>query len=181
VDLIRLIKERRTIQLFSAEKISDSVVNEALELSLWAPNHKNTFPWVYRIVDAAKRQKLGELGVWLKEQKGPASETTKKAVFESVTIPSHYVALGTKKSGDGKTDLENFATLACSVQIASMFLWDKGIGAKWTTSAFSMHAKTYEILGLSPEEVILRGGLFIGKAAMVPPVRQRPSLETILK
>ena len=184
MDLNKLIRDRRTIQIFTNEIVSDNDVKEALELSLWAPNHRLTFPWFYMIVDQARREKLANLSIELKSKKTPDGRLTdavKASMRTAFLNPSHYVALGLKKNSDPAIDKENFATLACSVQLASLVLWEKGIGSKWTTSGFSMSPKTYEILGISMEEIRLEGGLMIGKFAKVPPVVPRPSIDKIIR
>lgn len=181
MNLKELIRSRRTIQTFSNEKVDDVIVKEALELSLWALNHKLTFPWFYKIVGAAEREKIADLAVELKNKKGSMSDAMKASMRQNMMNPSHYVAVGIKKSGDEFTDKENYATLACSMQIASLALWEKSIGSKWSSSGFTTHPKIYEILGISADEVQLEGGLMIGKATIVPPAAKRPDLSEVLR
>lgn len=181
MNLSQLIQERRTIQNFSNEPVADVVVKEALELSLWSLNHKLTFPWFYKIVTRPEREKLTDLAIDLKSKKGPVTDAVKASMRENFLNPSHFVAIGLKKADDAVTAKENFATLACSMQIATLVLWEKGVGSKWTSSGFSTHAKAYEILGISPNEIQLEGGLMIGKAARVPPAVKRPPLDEILR
>jgi len=179
--LKELIRDRRTIQTFSDEKVDESLVKEALELSLWSLNHKLTFPWFYKIAGRPEREKLSDLAIELKSKKAPLNDAVKASMRTNLMNPSHYIAVGIKKSGDAFTDKENYATLACSMQIASLVLWEKGVGSKWTSSGFSTHAKTYEILGISADEIQLEGGLMIGKATKVPPAAKRPTLDEILR
>jgi nitroreductase len=180
MNLAELIRNRRTVQTFSSEPVSQEAVKQALELSLWSLNHRLTFPWVYKIASPAEREKLADLAVELKSKKGPASDTVRASMRANFLNPAYYVALGLKKESDPVIDKENFATLAASVQIASLVLWEQGIGSKWTTSGFSTHGRTYEILGISADEVRLEGGLMIGKAAHPPTEQKRPSLDEVL-
>jgi len=180
LNLTQLIRDRRTIQTFTNELVDDAVVREALELSLWALNHRLTFPWFYMIVDRTKREQLAALAIELKSKKGNVSDPVKASMRANFMNPSHYIAIGLKKDADPNVDKENFATLSCSVQIASLVLWEKRIGSKWSTSGFSMHQRTYEILGVSPQEVRLEGGLLIGKYDKAPPALPRPALKEIL-
>lgn len=181
MDLAELIRERRTIQTFSNEVVPDEVVKEALELSLWSLNHRLTFPWIYKLASHEQRLQLAELQIASKSKKGPVSDVVKTSMRSNFMKASHYVALALKKNSDPAGEKEDYATLSCSVQIASLVLWEKGIGSKWTTSGFSMGAKTYEILGLSSDEVKLEGGFFIGKFAKAPPAAERPALAEVLR
>ena len=181
MDLAELIRARRTIQTFAAGDVPESVVKEALELSLWSLNHRLTFPWIYKIASREQRLALAELQIEGKSRKGPLSDAVKTSMRTNFMNAAHYVALGLKRESDPGTAKEDYATLSCSMQIASLVLWEKGIGSKWTTSGFSVHAKTYEILGLSPNEVVLEGGLLIGKFEKAPPAAERPSLSEVLR
>lgn len=181
MDLAELTASRRTIHNYKAEKVADALVEAALELSLWAPNHRLTFPWVYFWVGERARARLADLAVELKGAKEPLSEVKQLAVRESVTNPSHIVLLGRRRAETTAIEHEDFATLACSVQIASLWLWEKGVGSKWTTSGWSMHARTHELLGTSSSEVALEGALLIGIPALVPAASERPALSTVVR
>jgi nitroreductase len=181
MDLAQLIVSRRTVHNYKTDKIADDLVIKALELSLWAPNHKLTYPWIYTWAGAGARARLADLSAELKATKKPLSETEKRAARANVTNPSHLIMLGLGRSEDAGRQHENYATLACSVQIAMQFLWNQGIGTKWSTGGWSTHARTYEILGLSPDEVSLEGALMIGVPLIVPAATKRPPLEKFLR
>ncbi len=181
MDLAELTLSRRTVHNYKKAKVDDTVVERALELSLWAPNHKLTFPWQYFWIGDAARKKLADLSVELKNAKEPLNDVKKKAVIEKVTNPSHVILLGTRRSPDAVRAHEDFASLACAVQIASLYLWEKHIGSKWTTGGFSSHARAYEILGISPDDVLLEGALLVGIPLIVPAATKRPPLERFMR
>lgn len=181
MDLAQLIVSRRTVHNYKADKIADELVIRALELSLWAPNHKLTYPWVYTWAGTRARTQLADLSAELKAAKKPLSEIERRAVRANLTNPSHLIMLGLRRSADTGRQHENYATLACSVQIAMQFLWDHGVGTKWSSGGWSTHARTYEILGLSPDEVSLEGALLIGVPLIVPAATKRPPLEKFLR
>ena len=180
MDLERLISTRRTVGNYRADKISDELVVEALRLSLWAPNHKLSFPWVYILIGPAARAKLADLAVEAKSAKGPLSDVKAKAVRESVRNPSHLLSLGIRR-GDPHRQHEDYATLACSVQIMSLYLWSHGVATKWSTGGWSMHERAYDILGVDRERVSLEGALMIGMPLQMPPAPERPRLDELLR
>lgn len=175
MDFAELTQSRRTVQQFAATGIEDHLVEEALRLSLWAPNHRTTWPWAYYWTGPETRRHLADLSVELKSVRETLSEVKKAALRDSVLNPSHLIFLGLRKS-EPKLEHEDFATLSCSVQIATTWLWEKGIGTKWSTGAFTMHPRTYEILGVDPGKVQLEGALMIGLAAQTPKTPERPPL-----
>ena len=176
-----LIRSRRTVHNFTTDKVEDSVVHAALELGLWALNHKRTFPWVYTLVDEARRERLADAAVHLQTLRGEVSDVKAKAIRAGITESSHLLSLGFKASGDPTREREDYATLACSVQIVSIYLWDRGVGSKWSTGGWSKGSEAYGILGLDPGRVHLEGALLIGKPKMVPPAPPRPGLNQFLK
>ena len=180
VDFEQLVVTRRTVHNYLPEVVSDELVLEALRLSLWAPNHKLTFPWVYVWIGAQARDRLADLYVELKQANSPMSDVKARASRDAIMNPSHLIGLGIKLSDERRMH-EDYATLACSVQIASMFLWQQGIASKWSTGVFTTHSRTYEILGVDPKTVRLEGALLIGKAQHLPAVAERPALSQVLR
>jgi len=176
MNLQELIRGRRTVHSFRAEFVPESVVEEALSLSLWAPNHRMTCPWVYVLAGPESRGKLADLGVELKG----ATDVKAKAMRDAVLNPSHLLMLGMRKSAEPMQTHEDYATLACSVQIMSLYLWEKGVGSKWSTGGWTKHARTYEILGVDPREVQLEGALMMGYGVVGAPP-DRPGLERVLR
>lgn len=181
MDFSKLVIERRTVHSYRQAAVSEADVVEALNLSLWSMNHKLTFPWVYISVGPEARQKIADLAVRLKSAKEPLNEIKTKATRDTVLNPSHFIALGLKLSGNPSQEHEDYATLASSVQIAALALWQKGIATKWSTGGMTKHAETYQILGVNPAEVRLEGALMIGVPASVPPTPQRPDIHQVLR
>ena len=61
MEIIKAIKERRSIRKYKPDPVSDSDVAEVLEAARWAPSWANTQCWKFIIVKApAMRRKLAE-------------------------------------------------------------------------------------------------------------------------
>jgi len=182
MDVKELILTRRTIHNFLPDKVDDGLVQTALELSLWAPNHKLSFPWIYVDVGTQTREKLADLAVQLKTVDGPAlSEAKVQATRENVLNPSHVIGVGIRRSPEPLRQHEDYAALAGGLQNAALYLWSLGVASKWSTGGWTKHTRTYEILGLDPQEVVLEGCLLIGQARVVPAVPERPTLAKHLR
>jgi nitroreductase len=181
VKLDELIRSRRTVHNYTRENVDWSVVESALKLSLWAPNHKLSYPWVYTRIGVEAREKLADLAVELKAKKSELSDTKKKSVRDNIFAPAHILSLGLRRDADEGRRHEDYATLACSVQIMMLVLWEQGVATKWSTGGNWTHAKAYEVLGLNSENVQLEGALLIGRALHMPEAPARPSLKEILR
>ncbi len=175
-----LTQSRRTIQHFTHEPVDASLVETALKLSLWAPNHRLTWPWIYYWLGPESRLQLATLAVDLKSAKAPVSEIKRQAIEGSVLNPAHMIMIGVKRSSIGQMH-EDYATLACSMQIVCTSLWESRVGTKWSTGAFTMHPKTYDILQVDPEQVKLEGALLVGVPQSIPEAQSRPDLSEHLQ
>ncbi len=180
MELTELIRSRRTIHNFRPDPVADEAVEEALRLSLWAPNHRTTWPWVYIWVGPIARAKMIDLAIELKSRKSEMTDAKRLALTAALAQPAHLICLGIKRSESKEQTHEDYATLACSVQIAALALWAKGIGSKWSTGGFTNNEKTYKILGLDAQQVSLEGALLIGIPGILPDPIVRPSLDNFL-
>lgn len=177
MNIENIIKERRTVHEYKGQKVPDALVEKGLELALWAPNHKLTNPWKFVWMGPSAREKIADLSVQIKKQKDPnLSELAQQKLKQKFLEPSHLIAILQKKSADAFQYKEDYASISCGVQNASLFLWEKGIGSKWTTGAVTTHEKTYKALNINFEKEEIMGFLWIGYAAQVPQAPKRPSL-----
>lgn len=127
------------------------------------------------------RARLAQLNVDLKSAGAPLAAVKAAAARENVTTSSHLISLGVKRCADPTQQHEDFAALAGGVQNASLFLCEKGVACKWSTGAWTKHARTYEVIGVDLTEVILEGCLMIGRARQTPPAPTRPDLARHLR
>ena len=75
---------------------------------------------------------------------------------------------------------EDYATLACSIQNMSLYLWEQGIGAKWRTGAVTRHPEVYDLLKLDPSKEEIIGFVNIGRPSKTPEAKPRPELSEVL-
>lgn len=176
-----LIRDRRTIHDYKKIKVDWDIVKKSLDLSLWSLNHKLTFPWVYIRTGANARGKIADLMVEIKEEnKGRLSDVMRESIRSKALNSSELIILGQKRSNSEFQQKEDYATLACSIQIASLYLWDKGIGSKWSTGGFTQSNKLFEILNIKESEVEVIGALYVGIAERTPKTPERPPLKEFL-
>jgi nitroreductase len=62
IDLIRLIRGRRSIRKYKKKEIPDEIILKILEAGQWAPSASNNQPWRFIIIrDATLRKEIGNL------------------------------------------------------------------------------------------------------------------------
>ena len=84
-----LIKERRSIfpPQFIDKPISKETIEKILEAANWAPTHKKTEPWRFKVLMGEKKQELGAFlsNIYQEVDANPKQMTIKKLQFN----PSH--------------------------------------------------------------------------------------------
>ena len=54
MDVFEAIRGRRTVKAFAPEPVPRERLDELFELARWAPNHKLTQPWRFRVLGDRK-------------------------------------------------------------------------------------------------------------------------------
>lgn len=182
MDLSQLIKERRTVHKYEPGKpIDQAIINEAIEMSLYAPNHKLTFPWRYVQVGEQTRQKLVAAECQRREALGNFTAERKASLEAAIMNPSCVIAVLTPIDGSAYRNTEDYATISCGIQNLSLYLWDKGIASKWSTGAFTTTEATLEIIGVDSAAYGCAGFMFIGYPQKVPELAERPATSEVLR
>lgn len=178
-----IILSRRTVHTYNNQPVSLELLKEALGLGLWAPNHRLTYPWRFALVGVESRKKLAALKAELKAAKGggPPSAIQIQMVEKTYLAPSRMVVLGMDRNGDPGVEREDYATIAMAVQNISLFLWQHGVGTKWSSGGATSHPRAYQILGINPEQTEIVGFLWVGRFDQAPDAPERPDLPQYLR
>ena len=180
-ELAQLIQGRRTVGSFQQKEISQAWLEEALRLSLWVPNHRLTFPWKYFLL-SEKNQK--QVFTWACENKKVSATDDSNPlvnVMKEQFLYCKILVLGLTQNSNPEAYKEDYATLACSVEVLSLYLWQKGLGCKWGTGKVARDPHLYSLLSLSEHDVKLEGMLTIGWPKEIPQAAERPSLDHVFK
>ncbi len=177
----QLVRERRTVQDFLPESVDWKVVERCLALSLWVPNHKITFPWLFKRLGKVAREEIAAQHLLATKKKLGDSWTADmaRAIRSKFVDPAEILLLGIKKSNPAQ-EKEDFATLAASVTVLSLALWQEGVGVKWATGSYSRHPNVLESAQFNQQTHSPEGVLIIGRAARVPLPVARPELANFL-
>ena len=166
-----VLRGRRSIDLFQPEPVDPGVLMQAIEVARWAPNHRLTEPWRFYLVGTNTRRALVDLAAELDaEAKGERAGEARRARLEA--IPAFFV-LTSRRSDDALLEREDYAACCCAVQNLMLFLWQRGVGVKWTTGRVTRHPRFYEILGIEREKEVVVGFFWYGVPKVVPVQRRR--------
>lgn len=189
MELKQAIKERRSIRKYIKRHISDTDMNDILEMATFAPSGVNLQPWYFVVCrsDEAK-QKLNK-----------AMETGKTGFEqflsdrfpnnpEIVTDTLHFIdnfggadicVLAFLKDKEYAEELSAIQSVAAAMQNMALTAYEKGIGSCWTTAP--LHAEKAISEQFAPDKGRLISAMIFGYYEKHPkaPSRKQGRIEII--
>lgn len=180
MEISRVLSERRTVHKYKDKVFDFHLIEEAIRLASFAPCHKLTYPQRFLWVTESYQQKIFDLALEQKQKTEVLSEVAINKLKEKMLNPNLLVVMQTLSESEFQRK-EDYATCAMAIQNLKLYLWDKGLGTKWSTGKITRSPETYKLLKVNPEEHEIIGFVWVGKAAQVPRPAPRPALEHFLK
>ncbi len=177
--LAAVIRGRRSINLFEPSPVGTAELMEAIELARWAPNHRLTEPWRFYLIGRATAAELVTFGAdYDRAVKGERAGEARRARLQS--IPGFF-AVTCRKSEDELTQREDYAACCCAIQNLMLYLWQRGIGVKWTTGGMTRQERFYEILGIDSNAELVVGFFWYGRPKVVPTQKRRDVADIVVE
>ena len=174
-----LLRGRRSINLFEPDPVDAAVLLDAIEVARWAPNHRLTEPWRFYVLgtDAVVRASQ----CWAGFEAETKGERVGEARLKRLQgIPGHFV-LTAKRDSDAVVDRENYAATCCAAQNLMLYLWQRGVGVKWTTGQITREPRLYETLGIDAGHELIVGYFWYGFAKVTPEQQRKPVAEIAVR
>ena len=163
------IKTRRAVYptAYAEEPISKEEIQKLLEAANWAPTHRRTEPWRFKVFQGNAKQNLADFLV--EKYKENASDpspvkirTTREKVMQSGAVIAICMQRDEKES---VPEWEEVAAVAMAVQNMWLLTQDLNIGAYWSSPA-SIH-QLQELIALGQGESCI-GFFYLGKLKEKP-------------
>ncbi len=133
-----VIRGRRTLKGFKPEPIASAVIDELLDLAVYAPNHHTTEPWRFTVVGPATISELvAETG------DGKLTRSPTAIVVTQVVDPNEDTAR------------EDFAACACAIQNVMLAARAREIASYWRTPSSLLQPAARRVLGLGEHERVV--------------------------
>ncbi|MEX2523384.1 MAG: nitroreductase [Gammaproteobacteria bacterium] len=173
-----MLKSRRTVNFFRPEPVPRELLLDAVEVARWAPNHKLTEPWHFYLLGEESVEQVRGLIAALKA--GERDEKARQAVRSRLdAIPSWFVLTCRLSPDKPVRQQEDYAACACAVQNLSLYLWQAGVGVKWTSGQVIRDEGFYRLLDIDMQREIVMGLFWCGYPADNPPAQKRRGIEEI--
>ncbi len=173
-----IIRERRSIypHAYLPERIADELIVELLENANYAPTHRLTEPWRFKVITGDKRAELGDLLGQLYKERTPEADFMERKYNKTKEKPrqsSHIIAICMQRDPEARVpEWEEIAATAMAVQNIWLTAAAHKIGAYWSSPSVIEHPSCRLFLNVQASERCL-GFLYLGyhDFPRVPPKR----------
>ncbi len=160
MDVLKLIKERRSVRKFKKEEVDQKTIDKILEAGQWAPSGLNNQPWKFLVLSKDAKDSLSEFTHY-----GHILKEADRAICIFLDKETMY---------NYEKDL--LAVGAC-IQNMLLYIHSVGLGACWLGEILNQRDainKKFEI----DENYQLEAVVALGKPATVPKSSKRKSLKS---
>jgi nitroreductase len=165
VDVGTAIRTRRTHKQYAAEPLDDATLRALLDLARYAPNHKLTQPWRFRVLGEQTRARLDET---VGEKEAAKLRRAPTLVLATAVL-----------TGEPEVDEEDLLATACAVYAVLLGATEQGLASYWRTP-HSLHDEAVRtLLGLASSERIV-ALIHLGRPVSEPPQKDRRPLDDVL-
>ncbi len=158
MDAEHAIRSRRTHKQFGAEPVPRATVEELLALARFAPNHKLTQPWRFRVLGPRSLARLKEAG-------------GDKEAAKLDRAPTLVLATA-KLAGDPVQDEEDILAAGCAVYTVLLAAHARGLASYWRTPSVLRTPEGRAALGLPDDEHVV-SLIHLGPRVSDPPEKGR--------
>lgn len=164
MDVDTAIRTRRTHKQYGSEPVSEAVVRELVDLARWAPNHKLTNPWRFRLLGTETRRGIDELV--------PEAEVMKLRRAPTLVLVTAV------QSEDPVLAEEDVRATAAATYALLLAATDRGLASYWRTPSCFREPSIRRLLGLAESEVMV-ALVHLGPPVTEPPPKERAPVEAV--
>jgi nitroreductase len=172
-NISEIIENRRATppRFLAKTEVSKEVIQQLLENANWAPTHKNTEPWRFKVYLRESKQKLANDIYSLLTKKvadGESLNIQKIDKFKEVLerVPVAIAIVFERDTAERIPEWEEIAAVSMAVQNMWLTATSVGLGAFWSTPEFLPLLN--DILEIRPGQKLL-GFFYVGHIAMEYP------------
>jgi len=176
-NLNEIIKNRRATppRFLAKTEISKEVIQQLLENANWAPTHKNTEPWRFKVYNGESKQKLAnEIYLLLikKVAEGEPLNSQKIDKFKDALerVPVAIAIIFEKDAAERVPEWQEIAAVSMAVQNMWLSATSEGLGAFWSTPEFLPLLN--DVVEIQSGQKLL-GFFYVGQIAMEYPSHGR--------
>ncbi len=158
--ILDIIRKRRSVfpVQYNGKTIAKEDIETVLEAANWAPTHKKTEPWRFKVVQGEALKRLGEFmaNIYEESEERPKQMKLRKLRENPQKAGAIIVICMQRNQKDLLPEWEEIAATAMAVQNMWLSCTELGIGSYWSSPA--VISQMHRFFDLEPGERCL--GLF---------------------
>ena len=163
MDILDIIKSRRSIRKFDGRPVQDNLLDHVLEAGRWAPSGLNNQPWRFAVVrDRATRDKISGL-----------------TRYSSIVKDAEVLIAVFLDTPSGYHVVKDAQAIGACLQNMLLEAHSLGLGAVWLGEILKNKEQVREILGLA-NDLELMAVIALGHPAESPGPRSRKELKDLI-
>jgi nitroreductase len=167
MDVSTAIRTRRTHKAFESEPVDRATLYELFELARWAPNHRLTNPWRFRVLGTRSRAELAR-----------AAELATPGSAQKLDRAPTLVVASAKLRGDEGDQREDLLAAAIAAYLVLLGAHERGLAGYWRTLPLLETPAVRDALAIAPDERTI-GLLHLGRPRQVQRVPDRAAVDEI--
>jgi nitroreductase len=167
MDVTTAVRTRRTHKAFGSQPVDRATLLELFELARWAPNHRLTNPWRFRVLGERSRSQLARVA----ELAVPGSA---RKLDRAPTL----VVASVRPQGDPDEQREDLLAAAVAAYLVLLGAHARGLAGYWRTLPLLHTADGRAAVALPPDEQSI-GLLHLGHPQQPQRVPERAAVDEI--
>ncbi len=132
MDLMEIIKSRRSVREFENKNVDDNVIEEILTAGQWAPSGLNNQPWKFCIIKN-------------EEKKNALSQCTK---YNNIVLKANFLIAVFYDLNKGYDRTKDVLAIGACIQNMLLYIHQIGLGACWLGEILNKKEQVNNILGV---------------------------------
>jgi nitroreductase len=134
MNLLEVIRSRRSIRKYSDKSVSDEIINEILEAGRWAPSGLNNQPWRFVVI----------------KEKSFKDKLSSMTNYSTIVSGSDFCIAVFYNNPAGYHREKDIMSIGACIQNMLLYAHYLGIGSVWLGEILKNREKIGEILGINP-------------------------------
>ena len=178
MDVLDLIKKRRSIPRFTSEPVPREVIEEMLDAATWAPNHHLTEPWEFIVLEGEAKERFAAIRrdfrvTLFPDPNAPEVQKVAGKVYQDTLAAPVIIVVTTRVADDPDVREDDYAATFCAIQNMLLVAAGRGVGTYPRTGGLTRSANLREFLGL-PADRRIAAVIYVGFPAVTPERRRTP-------
>lgn len=187
MELVEVIKERRSTREFSIEPIEKKLVEEVIDSARLAPSAKNRQNWIYMILEGEKKDKVANIMLeqhqkYVEKQLSDGATLPHRAassVLNSIRVikEAPILVLAFREYDEDWTE-GDFLSIGASIENLCLRATDLGLGTLWIRDVIFAREEIKNFIAEDNLELI--SGIAVGYSTEFPYERKKKNLKDIM-